>query len=107
MIENGTIKKFAMITDSEKIGYQICAYFSFDLSDPKLKDELGTWLASLPNTAYVHGATNLFDLSTRIFFKDIKDMNRFIDQLEKDERIKDFKFDIIRDTYKVGPVAPM
>lgn len=107
MIENGTIKKFAMITDPEKIGYQICAYIAIDLIDPRKCDEIGKWLASLPNTAYVHAATSLFDMAARIFFKDVKDMLAFFEGLKEDKRIKDFTFDIIRKTYKVGPIAPI
>lgn len=106
MMENGTIKKFAMITDSEKIGYTVCAYITLDLVEQQKRDEIGTWLASLPNTAYVHSATNLFDISTRILFKEINDMLSFLERLEKDKRIKDVTVDIIRKTYKVGPVAP-
>src|SRR3990172_90288 len=106
MIENGTIKKFAMITDPEKIGYQICLYIEMWLASYEHLDKVGNWLASLPNTAYVHSATNKFDLAARIFFTDTKDMLGFLDRLEEDQRIKDFTFDIIRKTYKVFPIAP-
>lgn len=106
MIENGTIKKFAMITDPEKIGYTVCAYISFELADPRYRDDLGGWLADMPNTAYVHSATNLFDVAARVFFRDLKDLQRFLDSLEDDRRIKDFSYDLIRKTYKVGPLEP-
>jgi Lrp/AsnC family transcriptional regulator for asnA, asnC and gidA len=107
MMDNGTIKKFAMITDPEKIGFQICIYFELNLLESKKLDEVGTWLASLPNTAYVHSGTSFFDLAARIFFKDTKHMADFLGKLGKDSRIRDFKFDIIQKTFKVGPIAPM
>jgi Lrp/AsnC family transcriptional regulator for asnA, asnC and gidA len=107
MIENGTIRKFAMITEPSKIGYQICVYFAINLKDPKGRDEIGGWLSSLPNTAYVHSATNLFDISARVFFTDTGDLLGFLERLENNSLIKDFEFDIIRKTYKVGPIAPV
>jgi Lrp/AsnC family transcriptional regulator for asnA, asnC and gidA len=107
MIENGVIRKFAMITDPEKIGYQICCYVAINLKDPRKRDEIGEMLAELPNTAYVHSATHSFDIGCRIFFTDTKDMIDFLDILEADKRIEDFSLDIIRKTYKVGPIAPL
>jgi Lrp/AsnC family transcriptional regulator for asnA, asnC and gidA len=107
MIDGGTIKKFAMITDPEKIGYQICVYLEISLADLGKRDEVGQWLAALPNTAYVHSATNLFDIATRIFFTDTKDLLSFLKKLEDDSRMEDFNYDIIRKTYKVGPIAPL
>lgn len=107
MIESEVIRKFAMITDPEKIGYQICCYVAINLKDPRKRDEIGEMLAELPNTAYVHSATHSFDIGCRIFFADVKDMIDFLDILEADKRIEDFSLDIIRKTYKVGPIAPI
>ncbi len=107
MIESEVIRKFAMITDPEKIGYQICCYVAINLKDPRKRDEIGKMLAELPNTAYVHSATHSFDIGSRIFFTDVKDMIDFLDILEADKRIEDFSLDIIRKTYKVGPIAPI
>jgi Lrp/AsnC family transcriptional regulator for asnA, asnC and gidA len=107
MREKGVIRKFAMITDPEKIGYQICCHIALDLKDPQKRDEVGEMLAELPNTAYVHAGTNSFDLACRIFFTDAKDMFAFLDVLESDGRVKKYSLDIIRRTYKVGPIAPL
>ncbi len=107
MIENGVIKDFAMITDPEKIGYQLCSYVTIDLKDPKKRDEIGEMLSELPNTAFVHAATHGFDIGCRIFFTDAKDMIDFLDILEADQRVKDFSLDIIRKTYKAGSIAPI
>lgn len=107
MTENGIIRKFAVITDPEKIGYQLCCYVETNLKDPRKRDEVGEMLAELPNTAYVHSATHSFDVGCRIFFTDVKDMIDFLDILEGDKRIEDFSLDIIRKTYKVGPIAPI
>lgn len=107
MIENGVIKDFAMITDPEKIGYQLCSYVTIDLEDPKKRDEIGEMLSELPNTAFVHAATHGFDIGCRIFFTDAKDMIDFLDILEADQRVKDFSLDIIRKTYKAGSIAPI
>jgi Lrp/AsnC family transcriptional regulator for asnA, asnC and gidA len=107
MIENGVIKDFAMITDPEKIGYQLCSYVTIDLKDPKKRDEMGEMLSELPNTAFVHAATHGFDIGCRIFFTDAKDMIDFLDILEADQRVKDFSLDIIRKTYKAGSIAPI
>lgn len=107
MIENGVIKDFAMITDPEKIGYQLCSYVTIDMKDPKKRDEIGEMLSELPNTAFVHAATHGFDIGCRIFFTDAKDMIDFLDILEADQRVKDFSLDIIRKTYKAGSIAPI
>jgi Lrp/AsnC family transcriptional regulator for asnA, asnC and gidA len=107
MIESGVITNFAMITDPEKIGYQICAYVTIKLKDPRKRDEIGGMLSELPNTAFVHAATHGFDIGCRIFFTDTKDMIAFLDILEEDKRVKDFNLDIIRKTYKVGSIAPV
>lgn len=106
MIEGGVIRKFAMITDPEKLGYQICCHIVIDLINPRKRDEVGKELAELPNTAYVHSAANAFDIACRIFFRDVKEMIAFLDELRGDERIGDFDIQIIRKTYKVGPIAP-
>jgi Lrp/AsnC family transcriptional regulator for asnA, asnC and gidA len=100
MMKDGVIRKFAMITDPEKIGYQLCCYIEINLTDPTKRDEIGEMLAELPNTAYVHAGTNSFDIATRIFFTDANDMFQFLDILENDKRIKDFHIDLIRKTYK-------
>ncbi len=107
MIEGGVIRKFAMITDPEKLGYQICCHILINLHDPGKRDEIGESLAELPNTAYVHSATHAFDIACRIFFRDAKEMIHFLDELRGDERIKDVDMQIIRKTYKVGPIAPL
>jgi DNA-binding Lrp family transcriptional regulator len=107
MIENKTIRKFAMITEPGKIGYQICVYVELDLLDPGEIEGVGNWLASLPNTAYVHSSTNFFDISARIFFTDASHMLAFFEELHGDPRIEDFRFDLIRKTFKVGPIAPI
>ncbi|RMF89888.1 MAG: hypothetical protein D6733_05280 [Methanobacteriota archaeon] len=106
MLENGTIQKFAMITDPEKLGYHLCAHITIQIADPDRCDEIGRWLASLPNTAYVHAAASLFDIGARIFFTDTRDLLSFLETLKKDSRIKSFTFDLIRKTYKVGPISP-
>lgn len=106
MIENGVIKNFVMITDPEKLGYQICCYVAITLKDPRKRDEIGEMLAELPNSAYVHSATHAFDIGCKIFFTDTKDMFDFLDILEADQRIRDFNLDIIRKTYKVGSITP-
>ncbi len=107
LIENGTIRKFAMITDPEKLGYEVCLYIELFLRDVSDCDEVGEWLASLPNTAYVHSATNLFDIGARIFFADHKAMLVFLKELGENPRIEDFNYDVIIKTYKVGPIAPL
>ena len=107
MIESGVITNFAMITDPEKIGYQICAYVTINLKDPRKRDKIGGMLSELPNTAFVHAATHGFDIGCRIFFTDSKDMIDFLDILEEDKRVKDFSLDIIRKTYKVGSITPI
>jgi Lrp/AsnC family transcriptional regulator for asnA, asnC and gidA len=107
MIENGVIVNFAMITEPEKIGYQICSYVTISLKDPKKRDGIGEMLSELPNTAFVHAATHGFDIGCRIFFTDAKDMIAFLDILEADERVEDFSLDIIRKTYKAGSIAPI
>jgi Lrp/AsnC family transcriptional regulator for asnA, asnC and gidA len=107
MIENRVIRNFAMITDPEKIGYQICSYVTINLKDPRKRDEIGEMLSELPNTAFVHSATHGFDIGCRIFFTDTKDMIAFLDILEDDARVKDFNLDIIRKTYKVGSITPI
>jgi Lrp/AsnC family transcriptional regulator for asnA, asnC and gidA len=107
MIKDGVIVNFAMITDPEKIGYQLCCYISMNLKDPKKRDGIGEMLSELPNTAFVHSATHAFDIGCRIFFTDAKDLIDFLDILEADKRIDDFSLDIIRKTYKVGSIAPV
>lgn len=107
MIEGRVITNFAMITDPEKIGYQICAYVTINLKDPRKRDEIGGMLSELPNTAFVHAATHGFDVGCRIFFTGTNDMIAFLDILEDDKRVKDFNLDIIRKTYKVGSIAPV
>ncbi|MFQ6136579.1 MAG: Lrp/AsnC family transcriptional regulator [Candidatus Hydrothermarchaeales archaeon] len=106
MIEEGVIRKFAMITNPEKLGYHICCHITMELADPKKRDEIGEMLAELPNTAYVHASTSTFDIACRIFFTDAENMIAFLDTLEADGRVKDFDLDIIRKTYKVGPISP-
>jgi len=106
MIDGGVIRKFAMITDPEKLGYAICCHLTIDVNDPADRDGIGEKLAELPNTAYVHSAATGFDLACRIFFQDAKDMIGFLDDLKTDKRVKDMGLQVIRKTYKVGPISP-
>lgn len=106
MIDSGVIRKFAMITDPEKLGYEICCHLTLDLIDPKHRDALGEKLAGLPNTAYVHSAANGFDIACRIFFQNVEGMIDFLDELKADKRVRNLGMQIIRKTYKVGPISP-
>jgi Lrp/AsnC family transcriptional regulator for asnA, asnC and gidA len=106
MIDGGVIRKFAMITDPEKLGYEICCQLTVDLSDSGNRDVFGEELARLPNTAYVHSAVDGFDIACRIFFQNAKEMIGFLDELKADKRVKDLDMRVIRKTYKVGPISP-
>jgi Lrp/AsnC family leucine-responsive transcriptional regulator len=62
MIENGTIKQFAMITDPEKLGYKICVHMAINLAGLD-KDEIGFWqhcIRSLSNKRLRYRSKNLF-----------------------------------------------
>ncbi len=107
MMKEGIIKDFAMFTDPEKIGYQLCCHIEIHVKDPRKRDEVGEMLAELPNTSLVHAGTTIFDIACKIFFTDPKDMFQFLDILENDNRVKDFNVDIIRKTYKAGPITPL
>ncbi|MEE9594921.1 MAG: winged helix-turn-helix transcriptional regulator [Candidatus Hydrothermarchaeales archaeon] len=106
MIDGGVIRKFAMITDPEKLGYQICCHLILYLDDSKDRDIIGEELAKLPNTAYVHSAAMGFDVACRIFFQNANEMIDFLDKLKADQRVTDLDMQVIRKTYKVGPISP-
>ena len=65
----GLIKGSQFIIDSEKIGYETCAFIGLYLKDPEKFDEVVEQLKKIPEVVECHYTTGAFDIFIKIYAK--------------------------------------
>ena len=65
----GVIKGSQFIIDSEKIGYETCAYVSLFLKDPESFDSVVASLRLIPEVVECHYTTGGYDLFIKLYAK--------------------------------------
>ena len=63
----GLIKGSQFVIDSEKIGYETCAFIGLYLKDPEKFDEVVEQLKKIPEVVECHYTTGAFDIFIKIY----------------------------------------
>lgn len=69
LIKNGIIKGAEFVLDSEKIGYETCAYMGIYLKDPEQFTTVTQALKNIPEVVECHYTTGKYDLFIKIYAK--------------------------------------
>lgn len=95
--ENGLIKKHTCILDFSKLGYNVRANIAFKV-ETKDRESLKEYLLKHESANSVYKINNGFDFMIEGVFREIREMEDFIEDLEKRFRILDKRsFYIIED----------
>ncbi|MDR0430764.1 MAG: Lrp/AsnC ligand binding domain-containing protein, partial [Tannerellaceae bacterium] len=74
----GVIKGSEFILDTEKIGYDTCAYVGIFLASPSTFDDVVGELEKIPEVVECYYTTGQYDLLIKVFAKNNKDLLRII-----------------------------
>lgn len=90
--QRGVIKKFTVVVDPSKIGFNTAAIVGVDVDPPKLL-EVAQKLCEIPETRYVATSTGDHMIMTEIWARDGKELAKIISE----------KIGIIEDVRKICP----
>ncbi len=83
LVNVGVIKGSEFILDSEKIGYETCAFVGVFLASPSSSDEVVKALEQVPEVVECYYTSGQYDLIVKVFAKNNKDLLRIIhDELQ-------------------------
>jgi len=74
----GVVKGSEFIVDSEKIGYETCAYVGIFLTSPSTFDYVVQELEKIPEVVECYYTTGQYDLLIKVYAKNNKDLLRII-----------------------------
>jgi Lrp/AsnC family transcriptional regulator for asnA, asnC and gidA len=84
LIGLGVIKGSEFILDTEKIGYETCAYVGIFLASPSTFDKVVEELEKIPEVVECYYTTGKYDLLIKVFARNNKDLLRIIhDELQQ------------------------
>ncbi|MEM0002301.1 MAG: Lrp/AsnC family transcriptional regulator [Desulfurococcaceae archaeon] len=98
-ITKGFIKKFTILIDYEKLGYQVKALILINV-DGKHIIEVEKYIASHPNVLAVYDITGEFDVAVLAVFKSIGELDSFVKWLLQHPHIKQTRTSIVFRTVK-------
>lgn len=78
LINAGVIRGSEFVLDSEKIGYETCAYVGLFLNSPSSFDAVVQELGKIPEVVECYYTTGAYDLLIKVFAKNNKDLLRII-----------------------------
>ena len=80
--EAGIIKKYSVIVDKLKLGYNITAFINLEVS-PKQKPEFYPFIESCPNVLERNCVTGKFSMLIKVAFNTTMELDSFIGQLQQ------------------------
>jgi len=78
LIQNGVIKGSEFIVDTEKIGYETCAYIGLYLTNPSSFDYAVTELEKIPEVVECYYTTGEYDLFIKVYARNNHDLMNLI-----------------------------
>lgn len=85
--EGGLIRKHICLIDFDKIGFHTRANVMFSVA-AKEREKMQEYLKINQNVNSIYKINNGFDLLAELVFRDVKDLDRFLDGLDKKFTIK-------------------
>lgn len=107
MQENGLIKKHTTLIDFGKMGYNTRANVTLKV-ERENRDSVKDYLMKHPNTNSVYKVNNGFDFMVECVFRNVKDLEDFMEQLDQKFKVVDSKTyyiidDIKREAFMANP----
>lgn len=102
----GLIKRYSVVIDPKKYGYNITAFVSVDADSQALR-ELTSSLARRHEVCELHQTTGGHDLMIKIRAKDVDSLNKFVDNyIRSSDSVKNVRTNLAMDTIKETLVNP-
>ena len=102
MLDDGIIKQFNVLLDYHKIGRIIKAFIGIRLNPPRLKDVV-SHLEDNPDVQVLYRTTGNVDLFVEVIFRDMEELNAFLDNELSVEGITGTEVTIVIGPYKRCP----
>ena len=101
--ESKAIKKYSVILDYNKLGYEIQALIHIDVSKGKMV-EVEKKIATHPNVSAVYDITGHFDAVVLTKFKTMHALDKFIKKIQTYDFVEKTETTIILNTFKEEPL---
>lgn len=102
----GLIKRYSVVIDPKKYGYEITAFVSVEADSNALR-ELTNSLARRHEVCELHRITGGHDLMIKVRAKDVESLNKFVDnQIRSFDSVKSVRTTLAMDTIKETLVNP-
>jgi len=102
MLDEGIIKQFNVLLDYHKIGRIIKAFIGIRLNPPRLKDVV-SHLEDNPDVQVLYRTTGNVDLFVEVIFRDMEELNVFLENELNVEGITGTEVTIVIGPYKRCP----
>jgi len=106
IISRGLVRKFTVLIDYEKLGYQVKALILINV-DGKHIVEVEKYIASHPNVLAVYDITGEFDVAVLVTFRTISELDNFVKWLLQHPHIKQTRTSIVFRTVKESIQPPI
>lgn len=104
--KTGLIKKYSVVIDPKKYGYDITAFVSVDADSQALR-ELTSSLARRHEVCELHRTTGGHDLMIKVRAKDVDSLNKFVDNhIRSFDSVKSVRTTLAMETIKETLVNP-
>jgi Lrp/AsnC family transcriptional regulator for asnA, asnC and gidA len=102
MLEEGVIKQFNVLLDYHKLGRIVKAFIGIRLNPPRLKDVV-SHLEDNPDVQVLYRTTGNVDLFVEVIFRDMEELNAFLENNLNIEGINGTEVTIVIGPYKKCP----
>jgi DNA-binding Lrp family transcriptional regulator len=102
MLDEGIIKQFNVLLDYHKIGRIIKAFIGIRLNPPRVKDVVNH-LQDNPDVQVLYRTTGNVDLFVEVIFRDMEELNAFLENDLNVEGITGTEVTIVIGPYKRCP----
>ena len=107
--ENGVVKKYTVLLDSRKLGYDVLAVMEVRLEHPRFYDSFVEAVQSNPNIVDCYYLTGDFDFNLKICCKsseELEDLHRFVKEIPGvSGTITHYVLKEVKNIYEVSPAV--
>ena len=106
--KNDIIKKFTCLLDFSRLGFNCRAHIVFRIRKDQ-RGDMQRYLLKHPNVNSVYKINNGYDFLTETVFRDLRDVDEFIEKMDERFRVQEKKVyyiieDIAREQFMTDPV---
>ena len=106
LVENGLVKRFTILPDYERLGYQLTALILLQIEGGKIVD-VGEFVARDPRVMQVYDVTGDYDLAIIAKFRSINELDEFIKRVNRIPFVKRSVTSLSLRTLKEDFTAPL